>query len=98
MLLNKKIKRIIIIICSILLIAYAIYWGFIYWNFYLFKEKNQVNTWNRRVEEYNKKHEKDKVKVESWSNDKDRSKNNNLKLNSQKEKSKTDTINSKKEN
>ncbi|MCW3159682.1 hypothetical protein [Chryseobacterium oryctis] len=81
-----------------MLTAYALYWAFIYWNFYLFKERNQINTWNKRVEEYNKKQEKGKTKFESWKDNKDKLENNNPKLNSKKESSKTDTIITNKEN
>ena len=42
-------KRIFLSIIILVMVLYLIYKGFVYWNYNLFKEQKQVETWNSRV-------------------------------------------------
>lgn len=46
---NKQKKRIFLLIIILVMVLYLIYKGFVYWNYNLFKEQKQVETWNSRV-------------------------------------------------
>ena len=35
------------------MVLYLTYKGFVYWNYNLFKEKKQIETWNSRVKKNN---------------------------------------------
>jgi len=45
---NKRIKNVFLLIIFVI-ILYLTYKGFVYWNYNLFKEQKQVETWNSRV-------------------------------------------------
>ncbi len=49
---NRK-KRIFLLIIIFVMVLYLIYKGFVYWNYNLFKEQKQVETWNSRVKKNN---------------------------------------------
>ena len=42
-------KRIFLLIIIFVMVLYLMYKGFVYWNYNLFKEQKQVETWNSRV-------------------------------------------------
>ena len=42
-------KRIFLLIIILVMVLYLTYKGFVYWNYNLFKEQKQVETWNSRV-------------------------------------------------
>ena len=46
---SKRIKNVFLLIIIFVIILYLIYKGFVYWNYNLFKEQKQVETWNSRV-------------------------------------------------
>lgn len=50
---QKKNKKYIFLIIILIITLYLTYKGFIYWNYNLFKEKRQIETWNSRVKKNN---------------------------------------------
>ena len=46
---QQKNKKHIFLIIILVMVLYLIYKGFFYWNYNLFKEQKQVETWNSRV-------------------------------------------------
>ena len=50
---NKQKKRIFLLIIILVMVLYLIYKGFVYWNYNLFREKKQIETWNSRVKKHN---------------------------------------------
>lgn len=46
---RKKIKNVFLLIIILVMVLYLMYKGFVYWNYNLFKEQKQVETWNSRV-------------------------------------------------
>ena len=46
-------KRIFLLIIIFVMVLYLTYKGFVYWNYNLFKEQKQVETWNSRVKKNN---------------------------------------------
>ena len=46
---NKRIKNVFLLIIIFVITLYLTYKGFVYWNYNLFKEQKQVETWNSRV-------------------------------------------------
>ena len=46
---RKRIKNVFLLIIILVMVLYLLYKGFVYWNYNLFKEQKQVETWNSRV-------------------------------------------------
>lgn len=49
---QQKNKKHIFLIIILVMVLYLIYKGFVYWNYNLFKEQKQVETWNSRVKKH----------------------------------------------
>ena len=50
---SKRIKNVFLLIIIFVITLYLTYKGFVYWNYNLFKEKKQIETWNSRVKKHN---------------------------------------------
>ena len=46
-------KRIFLLIIILVMVLYLTYKGFVYWNYNLFREEKQIETWNSRVKKHN---------------------------------------------
>ena len=50
---SKRIKNVFLLIIIFVIILYLTYKGFVYWNYNLFREEKQIETWNSREKKSN---------------------------------------------